>query len=91
MSALDGSATPREIRLRSATKHEGEIMAAAKARHRDAIAQPKNVRGVTWAGDAFIASPTTIVFKDFEVGQTYTQKLTIINRGFVKNNFRCCG
>lgn len=78
----------RPVELRTPTKHEAELMMAAKSRHRDGIALPKTTRGRTFTGDAFISHPQVVVFKDFEVGQTYTQTLTIINRSYVKNTFR---
>jgi hypothetical protein len=46
------------------------------------------VRGIALGGDAFIASPDPLVFKDFEVGRSYTATITLINRGPVKNSLR---
>lgn len=36
--------------------------------------------GREFGGDAFLASPALVEFKDFDVGTTYTVKVQIINR-----------
>ena len=46
------------------------------------------VRGVALGGNAFLASPDPLVFKDFEVGRSYTATITLINRGPAKNSLR---
>ena len=35
----------------------------------------QTLRGREFSGDAFISTPTEVVFKDFTVGQTYTHKV----------------
>lgn len=45
--------------------------------------------GRSFAGDAFLASPSEIVFPDFEVGRSYSAKVQVINRSYQKNSFRC--
>jgi hypothetical protein len=44
--------------------------------------------GRTFAGDAFIADPPELLFKDFVPGQVYRASLQLINRGFTKNSIR---
>lgn len=44
--------------------------------------------GKTFGGDAFLASPAVVEFKDFNVGQTYSLKVAITNRAYAKNTFR---
>jgi hypothetical protein len=44
--------------------------------------------GRTFAGDAFIADPLELLFKDFVPGQVYRASLQLINRGFTKNSIR---
>lgn len=41
-----------------------------------------------FAGDAFIAQPPAVTFKDFVPGQTYTQSVALINRSFTGNSIR---
>lgn len=48
----------------------------------------QTIMGTTFAGNAFISSPVEVVFKDFVPGRTYTQKVSLINRGFTKNSIR---
>ena len=44
--------------------------------------------GKDFGGDAFITTPAVVEFKDFEVGQTYAQRVIITNRSYAKNTFR---
>lgn len=44
--------------------------------------------GRKFAGDAFMSTPAVVEFKDFEVGQTYSQKVVITNRSYEKNTYR---
>jgi hypothetical protein len=44
--------------------------------------------GRTFAGDAFIADPPEVLFKDFVPGQVYRASLQLINRSFTKNSIR---
>lgn len=44
--------------------------------------------GRTFAGDAFIADPVEVVFKDFVPGTTYKAAVQLINRSFCKNSIR---
>lgn len=41
-----------------------------------------------FAGDAFIADPLAVVFKDFVPGQTYTASVQLINRSFTGSSIR---
>lgn len=51
-------------------------------------ANTQAMMGKEFGGDAFITTPAVVEFKDFEVGQTYTQKIIITNRSYAKNTFR---
>jgi hypothetical protein len=44
--------------------------------------------GRTFAGDAFLAQPPLIEFRDFDVGRTVSASVQIINRSYRKNTFR---
>ncbi|WIA22675.1 hypothetical protein OEZ85_001086 [Tetradesmus obliquus] len=44
--------------------------------------------GRTFAGDAFIAEPAELLFRDFVPGQVYRASLQLINRSFTKNSIR---
>lgn len=97
VSAAEGAASAAEraagvpLETRALTKFEAEKLAAVKSRHRDYIAVPKTMRGRTFAGDAFIAEPIVLTFKDFVPGKTYRQRLSIINRSYAKNTFKRVG
>lgn len=44
--------------------------------------------GRTFSGDAFIAQPPEVVFRDFLPGSTYSATLRLINRGYTRNSIR---
>jgi hypothetical protein len=44
--------------------------------------------GRVFAGDAFIADPPAVVFKDFVPGQTYKASVQLINRSFTGSSIR---
>eukprot|EP00775_Hariotina_reticulata_P005135 gene5135-5375_t len=50
--------------------------------------QLQTSHGRTFAGDAFIADPAEVIFKDWVPGHTYRTTVQFINRSFVKNSIR---
>lgn len=44
--------------------------------------------GRTFSGDAFIADPPEVIFKDWVPGHTYRTTVQFINRSFTKNSIR---
>lgn len=81
----------RQLAQRPPTKLEAALLGQAKARHKAAIGRPKAMMGREFGGDAFLASPAVVEFKDFDVGRTYTVKVQVINRSYKKNTFRVVG
>lgn len=47
--------------------------------------------GKTFSGEAFKPTPPIVVFKDFEVGQTYQQSVTVTNISLGRNTFKVLG
>lgn len=76
------------LETRPLTKFEQKAMESAKERHKASIGKPKVMMGREFSGDAFMPSPGVALFKDFEVGQTYTQRISITNRSYDLNTFR---
>eukprot|EP00879_Flechtneria_rotunda_P024114 GHRR01025558.1.p1 GENE.GHRR01025558.1~~GHRR01025558.1.p1 ORF type:complete len:485 (+),score=178.00 GHRR01025558.1:669-2123(+) len=70
------------------SKLEADKLAQAKVRHKAQVAQPKINFGRTFTGDAFIAEPAEVLFKDFVPGRTYKTSVQLINRSFTKNSIR---
>ncbi|GIL93003.1 hypothetical protein Vretifemale_20446 [Volvox reticuliferus] len=81
----------KQLATRPLTKLEQSIMEAAKAKHKEGIGAVQTQMGRTFGGDAFLASPTVIDFKDFDMGRTTTLSVQIINRSYKKNTFRVLG
>lgn len=46
--------------------------------------------GQTFNGEAFRPTPAVVLFKDFEVGQTYRQAVTLTNISLGRNTFKVC-
>ena len=46
--------------------------------------------GQTFTGDAFRPTPAVVLFKDFVVGQTYRQAVTLTNISLGRNTFKVC-
>lgn len=44
--------------------------------------------GQEFEGEAFKPTPAVVVFKDFEVGQTYRQAVTLTNVSLARNTFK---
>ena len=44
--------------------------------------------GQEFQGDAFKPTPATVLFKDFEVGQTYSQTVTVTNVSLGRTTFK---
>ncbi|EFJ53186.1 hypothetical protein VOLCADRAFT_86216 [Volvox carteri f. nagariensis] len=81
----------KQLATRPLTKLEQSMMEAAKTRHKQAIGAAQTQMGRTFGGDAFLASPAVIEFKDYEMGRTTTLSVQIINRSYKKNTFRVLG
>ena len=77
------------LETRQLTKFEQNAMEKAKERHKSSIGKPKVMMGREFAGDAFMSTPSVVVFKDFEVGQVYTLKVAVTNRSYDMNTYRC--
>ncbi len=44
--------------------------------------------GREFEGEAFKPTPAVVLFKDFEVGQTYRQVITLTNTSLARNAFK---
>lgn len=49
---------------------------------------PQVVMGLEHKGEAFRTTPAVVLFKDFEVGQTYRQVITVTNVSLGRNTFK---
>ena len=74
--------------LRELTTLEKRYMAAARERQKPNQIVKQVVGGKTWEGPAFLAKPATLVFADFDVGQTYELVFTLTNVSYTFNSFR---
>jgi hypothetical protein len=63
------------LKTRQLTKFEQDMMLRAKDRHRANITQEQKVWGKVFKGASFISKPDKILFKDFEIGESYTQTI----------------
>ena len=63
---------PGKIKVRPLTKFEQDMMLKARERHRNNITKEQKCWGKVFKGDSYIAKPAEILFKDFEIGKTYT-------------------
>jgi hypothetical protein len=70
------------------SKFESLAMEKAKSRHRENIGKSKVMMGRQFGGDAFMPTPATVIFQDFDVNTTYTKKVVVTNRSYEKNTFR---
>lgn len=80
--------TKRAISLRPLTKYEQNMMLRARTKHKENITKEQKCWGKTFQGSAFIPKPEKILFKDFEVGQTYTLTIILTNVSFTFNSFK---
>ena len=78
----------KKLKLRPLTKYEQDMMIKSKVKHKQNITKPQVCWGKTFQGAAFIPKPEKIVFKDFDVGGTYTQKVVLTNVSFTFNSFK---
>ncbi|KAA6423269.1 MAG: flagellar associated [Trebouxia sp. A1-2] len=70
------------------SKHEKQLMQQAHERHKANITTKQVVMGREFEGEAFKPTPAVVVFKDFEVGQTYRQVITLTNTSLARNAFK---
>lgn len=80
--------TKKSISLRPLTKYEQNMMLRARTKHKENITKEQKCWGKTFQGSAFIPKPEKILFKDFEVGQTYTLTIILTNVSFTFNSFK---
>lgn len=52
------------------------------------IAIEQVVMGREFQGEAFKPTPALVLFKDFEVGQSYSQVITLTNISLARNTFK---
>ncbi|KAL0048978.1 hypothetical protein WJX82_003679 [Trebouxia sp. C0006] len=70
------------------SKHEKQLMQQAHERHKANITTKQVVMGRQFEGEAFKPTPAVVLFKDFEVGQTYRQLITLTNTSLARNAFK---
>jgi hypothetical protein len=75
---------------RALSKFERDSLDRAKVRHHDRIdyGVPQIAGGKVFQGDAFASTPSTILFKDFEVGRSYRKVFTLTNVSYTFNSFK---
>lgn len=77
-----------KFKLRPLTKYEQNMMLKAREKHKANIVKEQKCWGKTFKGAAFIPKPEKFNFKDFDVGSTYTQTVTMTNVSFTFNSFK---
>mmetsp|Transcript_63056 Transcript_63056/g.168998 ORF Transcript_63056/g.168998 Transcript_63056/m.168998 type:complete len:1536 (+) Transcript_63056:90-4697(+) len=70
------------------SKLEQQYMAQAMERQKNNITSVQRCWGKEFKGDAFLAKPSTIIFKDFVVGQRYKQVVEVTNVSLTFNQFK---
>lgn len=78
----------KAITLRPLTKYEQNMMLRARVKHKENITKEQKCWGKIYQGSAFIPKPEKIVFKDFEVGGTYSLTVILTNVSFTFNSFK---
>jgi len=74
--------------IKPLTKYEQTLREKAHERHKQNIVHEQKCWGKTFVGAAFISKPDKILFKDFDVGQTYTQTVVLTNVSYTFNSFK---
>ena len=72
------------------SKFERDALDRAKERHHDRIEYgvPQVAGGKLYQGDAFASTPSTILFKDFDVGKVYKKHFVLTNVSYTFNSFK---
>lgn len=94
-----GSGSPqRRIQAMDTTKYpaanlskfERDALDRAKDRHRSRIEEgvPQVAGGKFFQGPSFACTPAVVLFKDFEVGRSYRQIITLTNVSYTFNSFK---
>ena len=76
--------------VRNLSVLEKRYMAEAAARQKANQIVKQVVGGKEWVGPAFLAAPKVLLYKDFDVGETYNLKFTLTNVSYTFNMFRQC-
>ncbi|KAG7392122.1 hypothetical protein PHYPSEUDO_002346 [Phytophthora pseudosyringae] len=85
----EGSASTKRKKPRGRSVLEERQLAKARQRQKDSrFAQPQVVWGKTFTGNAFLANPQMLWFKDFDVGLPLTRGFTLTNVSNTFNQFR---
>lgn len=87
-ASLDDSRARYQIR--DPSQFEKDSFARAKQRQRDRLLQGTEqvAGGRTFHGQAFVPKPAEVIYKDFDVGQTYTKTFTLTNASYTFNSFK---
>lgn len=91
LGSLVNPSTNEVVEQRELSKHEKDLMEAAKARHRETLTQSQYVCGKSFEGGGFLPQPAVISFQDFVAGEEYSQNLHLTNRSLSFNSFRIIG
>jgi hypothetical protein len=87
-SSANASTKQQRIQVRELSVLEKKHLQDAKERAKQNMVQKQVVWGKEFQGQAFIPEPKTILFKDFELGQTYERKITLTNASYTFNTFK---
>ena len=83
-----GGEKKKELGGRPLSVLEQRYMVEARERQKANLFVKQVVGGKEWVGPAFLAAPKVLLFKDFNVGQTYDLKFTLTNVSYTFNMFR---
>ncbi|KAK9824707.1 hypothetical protein WJX72_012557 [[Myrmecia] bisecta] len=81
-------ASPGKLAVMPLSVFEQKALDKSRQRHKQNITKKQVVMGREFQGPAFLPTPATVVFKDFEVGQSYSQTITLTNVSYSKNTFK---
>eukprot|EP00854_Cymbomonas_tetramitiformis_P017445 gene17445-20768_t len=77
-----------KLPIRKLTALEERYQTEALERQKVGMVQSQVVMRKEFKGDAFLAKPKVVLFKDFEVGQVYKKKVVLTNVSYTFNYFK---
>eukprot|EP00818_Percolomonas_sp_WS_P008353 CAMPEP_0117438994 /NCGR_PEP_ID=MMETSP0759-20121206/2341_1 /TAXON_ID=63605 /ORGANISM="Percolomonas cosmopolitus, Strain WS" /LENGTH=1511 /DNA_ID=CAMNT_0005230705 /DNA_START=439 /DNA_END=4974 /DNA_ORIENTATION=+ len=77
-----------KLHVRQLTRLEKQYLDKKRKRARANIVQKQICWGKEFKGQAYIPDPKEIVFKDFELGKTYTKRIKLTNASLTFNSFK---
>lgn len=77
-----------KLKVRNLTSLEKQYLEKKRKLQKESIIKKQVCWGKVFEGQGFIPEPKEIIFKDFELGETYTQKIKLTNASLTFNYFK---